>query len=309
MGIGSITSSNSMSGLQMVKAGSTDTKSKKIQNEITSVQQQIQKVSSKEDLSVSEKVNERKKLQREISSLNTELKQHQEELGKSKKKEIRLAELQENNNLTKEEKSENQNQTKETSAAQAGEKDMTASEKQAGQQGTVISSSSDGIVILKGNESQDDEAKEESIAEKEEKTTDNDNNTDTSLSRKETHAIISSNASVQQANRQGTVIAQTRDGIAVLKGEINQDEKLGIDTEKKQAELEKMEKKEQRAVTFQFSILGEANKTMKSAAEANSSAAKAMTPISAGNNAFINALKILQEDQQASQQRFNVSFG
>ena len=95
MGIGSITSTNSMSGMQMITAASTDPKIKNIQNEITDAKQQMQKLSSKEEISANEKASERKKFQKEISDLNTELKQHQEELRKSQKREIMLAELRE----------------------------------------------------------------------------------------------------------------------------------------------------------------------------------------------------------------------
>ena len=93
MGIGSITSAGSMSAMQMPTTGLKDQKSKNLQTEITDVQQQIQKLSSEEDLSASEKANEQKKLKREKSSLDTELKQHQEELLRSQKREEMLAEL------------------------------------------------------------------------------------------------------------------------------------------------------------------------------------------------------------------------
>ena len=94
MGISSITSTNSMSAMQMAAPNLKDQKSKNIQSDITNAQQQMKKLSSKEDLSANEKTNERKKLQKEISSLNIELKQYQEELRKSQKKEVMMAELQ-----------------------------------------------------------------------------------------------------------------------------------------------------------------------------------------------------------------------
>ena len=144
MGIGGVTSTNSMSSMQMLKAVSTDPKIKKIQNEITNAKQQMQKLSPKEELSDNEKETERKKLQKEISSLNTELKQHQEELRKSQKKEIRIAELQEDQKLTKEEKSEDKLQTKETSLEKADKKGLPTDKHQTASQGTVIASNSDG---------------------------------------------------------------------------------------------------------------------------------------------------------------------
>ena len=87
MGISGIASTNSMSVMQMSSTGLKDHKSKNIQNEITEVQQQIQKLSSAEELSANEKEDERKKLLKEKSSLDSELKQHQEELLRSQKRE------------------------------------------------------------------------------------------------------------------------------------------------------------------------------------------------------------------------------
>lgn len=318
MGIGNITSTNSMSSMQMLTAASSDPKIKTIQNEITDAKQQIQKLSSKEELSVNEKTNERKKLQKEISDLNTELKQHQEELRKSQKREIMLANLQEDESQAKEETSEDKIQTTESSINRTDEKKLPTDKQQTEQQETVISRNGDGVVVLRevmnpdgkhgvDTKKQTDETQEEDIAAKETKAIDSDMAAETGMSRKEMHAIVSADSSVQQAGRQGTIIAKTRDGIAILKGEMKQDEKRDINPEKKLAELEKMEKREQRAIAFQFSILGEANNTMKSAAEADAAGIKNNT-VRSENNAFINAMKVSQEDVQSSQQRFYVSF-
>lgn len=313
MGIVGVTSMNSMSNRQMTMTGSTDSKSKSIENEITGVQQQMQKISTKEDLSVNEKTNERKKLQKEISGLNTELKQHQEELRKSQKREIMMAELQEDKEPAKEEKSKGKIQVDETSLDKAAE---TKEEGQAGRQGTVIAKTEDGIVLFKGKNNQDenlgidaekkqaDEAKEQVVDEKETKAADSDKDKDTGLSRKEMFEIVSTDASAKQTNRQETVIARIQGGIAILKGEINQDERSGADTAKKQAELEKMEQKEQRARSFPFSVLGEANNTGKSAAKAKVSGIKDAAQINIENN----VIKLSQEDP-TSPQRFYISFG
>ncbi|MBD5522685.1 MAG: hypothetical protein HDR03_15935 [Lachnospiraceae bacterium] len=323
MGIGSITSTNSMSNMQMIKAASTDPKIKNIQNEITDIEQQVQKISSKEELSVNEKSDEKKKLKKEISSLNEKLKQQQEELLRAQKRESMLAELREDKKPAKEEESEDKLQTQTTSSDKADEKNLPADQQQTGSQESVITRNSDGAVVLKAEKNQDDtrgvdtekeqadKAKEESVSEKEAKATDSNMAADTGLSHKEIRAMVSADASVQQANHQGSVIARTRDGIAILKGEMNQDEKRGIDTERKQNELEKMEKREQRATTFQSSILGDANNTMKSATETNVAGSNDnSTQVTAdGNgNAYINALNLSQEDDQAAQQRFYVSF-
>ena len=318
MGIGSVTSISSMSGMRMTTASPSEPQSKRIQNEITNVRQQMQKLSSKEELSVSEKTNERKNLQKELSSLNTELKQYQEELRKSQKREIMMAELQEDMEPAKKENPEDKVQTKEFSLDKADERDLSTNGQNAESQGTVIFSSNDGVVILRDGMKPDgehnvdtekkqvDEANEESITEKESAAADKAVAADNGLSHKEIHAMLSADSSAQQAGRLGTIIAKTSDGIAILKGEIDRDEKRGIDTEKKQAELEKMENAEQRAIAFQSSILGEANNTMKSATEINVAETKDGTLFHV-ENAFINAMKVSQEDP-ASQQKFYVSF-
>lgn len=315
MGIGSVTSTNSMSSMQMITAASTDPKIKNVQNEITDTEQQLQKISSNEDLSVNEKADERQKLQKEISSLNTELKQYQEELSRSQKREAMLAELREEQAPSKEEESEDKIQTKETSSDQDDEKNPPADEQQTKTPGTVISQSSDGTVTIKEEinqdqnsgvdtaQEQDDESKEEAIVKEETKTEDDKKAADSRPTSREMRAMVSADSSIQQTKSQGTIIARTSDGIAILKEQIDQAQKRGENTEKKQAELEKMEKREEIATAFQFSILGEANNAMKSATESNSD-----SQINADNNAFINAMNISQQEEQAAQQRFYVSF-
>ena len=312
MGIGGVTSTSSMSNMQTLKAVSTDPKIKKIQNDITNAKQQMQKLSPKEELSATEKETERKKLQQEISSLNTKLKQHQDELRKSQQKEIRMAGLQEDQNLTKEEKPEDKTQTKGISLDKADERALPTDKHQTASPGTVITSNSDGTVILKGKINQDEkrgvDTEEKGITEKEEKNKNSDTDIEAGLSHKKVYAIVSSDSSVQQANRQGHIITSTRDGIAILKSEMNQDERRGVDTERKQAELEKMEKREQRAIVFQSAILGESNNTIKSAAKTNVTGMNDKAQVTAKNNAFFNALRVSQEETQAAGQRFHISF-
>lgn len=319
MGIGSITSINSMSVTQMTASDLKDQKSKSIQSEITNVQQQMQKLSSKEDLTVNEKTKEQKKLKKEISSLNTELKQHQEELRRSQKREIMMAQLQEDTEPEKEKKAENKTQQTEASSDTQDKKNLPGDEQRAANQGTVITQNSDGTVILKEavNQSKSsdtdtenkhtDETKENGINRIEAETTDNDMAADTNLSVREMHAMVSADSSVKQAGHLGTIVAKTRDGIAILKGEINRDEGRGIDTERKKAELEKMQKQEQQAMTFQFSILGDANDTIKSAAETNASL-KDNIQTKTENTFYVSGLNTPQEEQTA-QQQFYVSFG
>ena len=320
MEISSVRSMNSMSNMQTLKAVSTDPDIKKIQNDIANAKQQMQKLSPKEELSDPEKETERKKLKKEISSLNTKLKQHQEELRRSQQKEIRMAKQQEDQSQTKEEKAEEKAQTQGTSSDKADEKTLPTDKRQTLAPGTVIASNSDGTVIFKGNMNQDeknsvgteekqtDATKEKGLTEKEDKNTNGDTSAKSSLSSKEIYSIVSADSSVQQASRQGNIITSTKDGIAILKAEMDLDEKRGTDIEKKQAELEKMEKKEQRARAFQSAILGEANNTMNSTAKINVTGMNDKTQIQANNNAFINALRASQEETQAAEQRFHISF-
>lgn len=291
MGIGSVTSVNSMSDMKMTMVRSTDSESKNIKNEITGVQQQMKNLSSKEELSVDEKKNERRKLQQEILSLNTELRQHQEELRRSQRREILMAEMQKERTKKEEEKPEDKAKTEETSTDKAEEIKVSA-----GRQQTEDA----------------DKLKEESTENETKKVNgdmDTDKERDTGFSRKKMEAMVSADSSVQQAGRQGIVIARIRDGIVILKGEINQDMARGTDTEKKQEELEKLEKKEQRAMEAQFSILGEANRTMKSAADSELTEKKNSIQTVEENNPLINAVNYSKEESQAAQQRFYISIG
>lgn len=316
MGIGGIASTNRMSVVQTTSADLKDQKSKSIQNKISDVEQQIRKLSSEEDLSVNEKANEKKKLQKEESDLSTKLKQHQEELLRSQKREIMLTEMQEEQAPVEEETAEEKIQSNESSSATEDKRELPADAQQTAQPGTVITQNSDGTVILKEitnpvkNRDTDtpkpvDEAREEAIPAKETKEADDEEVTDTTLSGKELQAMVSADVSLQQADYQGTVIAKTEGGIAILKGEIKQDAYRGDDTERKQAELEKMQKQNQREQAFQFSILGEADDAMRAASETNSA--------TKGNpdtekTFYISGLSTPQEEQ-AAQQRFYVSFG
>lgn len=317
MVIGSITSTNRMSSMQTTAADLKGQKSKNIQNEITSTQQQMRKLSSKEDLSANEKTNKRKELQKEISSLNTELKQYQDELRRSQKRELMMAELQEDRETAREDKPKDKIQPEKAVSNSADEEKLQTDNEQSARQGTVITQNTDGTVILKespdqnrkpgvdAEDSQTDEAKEEAQDQKEQESKDNDIAANTSLSGKEIHAMAAADSSLEQANRLGTVVAKTRNGIAILKGEINQDENLGTDTSRKQAALEKMEKQEQRATAVQSSLLGEANHAAKQTAEANTSAKDG---IQANIENMVNAWNVFQEEE-ASQPKFFVSVG
>lgn len=323
MGISSITSANSMSVMPITAVDLKDHKTKNIQNEITDVQQQMQKLSSKEELSVDEKANERKKLQREKSSLNTELKQHEEELLRSQKKERMLAELRENTVPAKKEDAAGKVQPASSPSNTADSKNLSSGEQrnQTAQPGSVIFQSDDGTVILKEilnqntasatdtKNQQTDESSEDAIKKEKAERSDDDTATAANPSDQKMHALTAADSSLQQADRVGSVVARIDNSIATLKGEINQDKirDADADTEGAQTQLEKMEKQAQRAATFQFSILGEANNGMKSAMEANVTA-KDNAQADAEANSYVSALNKSLEDD-ISQPKFFVSFG
>lgn len=317
MGIGSVTSSNSMSFMQMTTISKPDAKSKQIQDDITNVEREIQKLSSNADLSYTEKADERKTLQKEKSSLNTELDQRQEELLRAQKREKLQAELREDQKPEKEEDEENDLRAKEVSSDTAAKTNATAAdESQTQSQGAVITNTNDGTVILKEDarpsetqgtvpeKEQAVKSEEESDVEEDAKAVDSDTNVNPS--REEMRAMVSADTFAQLASRQGTIITKTEDGIAILKGEMAQDERRGVNTERKQAELEKMEKQEERATAFQFSALGKAMDSMRSTAETNVAGINKTVQDNTENNAYTTALRASREEQ-AMQQQFQVS--
>lgn len=275
MGIGGITSANSMPAMQITASDLKDQKSKSLQNKIDDVQQQIQKLSSEEELSAIQKADEQKKLQKEKSDLTTQLRQHQEQLRKSQKKEIKSAALQEDMRSSEEDPAEGRVQSTDTASNDTANKELPSGERQTLQPGTIISQSADGVVILKGFTDQDTagaitaESKQAEATPAAFEETGEDSTGDDGQSFREMQAMVSADSSLQQIDRLGNVIAKTDDDIAVLRGEIKQDEKRGIDAERKQAELDDMQKQNRRALAFQFSQLGDVNNPMNAAAEPN----------------------------------------
>lgn len=186
---------------------------------------------------------------------------------------------------------------------------------------TVISQNSDGTVILKEvlNPAADntdaaqtkpaDETRESAAAEEtkpEEEETDTDPAAEFRPTVQEMQAMVSSAASMQIADHMGTLVTKTDDGIAVLKGEIKQDEYRGTNTDRKQAEFEDMQQQKNREMEFQFSMLGEAGSTMKTAADKESDTNALQTDT--GKHFQVSGLNVPQ-DEQAAQQGFQVSIG
>ena len=86
MGIDSIKRMDNLSGRPMAKAQPADSVIKGIEDEISEIQRQRQKLSSKEELPISEKAKKRQELQQKISDLNRELRQRQVEIRKEQQK-------------------------------------------------------------------------------------------------------------------------------------------------------------------------------------------------------------------------------
>ena len=182
------------------------------------------------------------------------------------------------------------------------------------QPGTVITQNSDGTVILKeilnqsterdadANEQRTETIKEETVAaEREKQAAEDEESVDTGLSGNEVQMIVSANTTMQQADRQGALVTGTNDDIAVLKGEIKQDAYRGTDTERKQEELREMQKQQKREMAFEFSMLGEANRTALSAADQDASIKS-----TAERTFRVSGVNASQEDI-ALQQGFQVS--
>ncbi len=83
LSIGSINgSSDPGAAAYYIGNGINDTYSKEIQSQIMNKQKELQELSSKEDLSLEDKMKKRQAIQKEISDLNIELRQHQIEQRK-----------------------------------------------------------------------------------------------------------------------------------------------------------------------------------------------------------------------------------
>ncbi len=76
-------------------------------------------------------------------------------------------------------------------------------------------------------------------------------------------AMLAADSSVQQAKSQGVVVGKIENGIAILKGEIQQDKLYGTNVERKEEILAKQRKRVSRALGAQFSALGNVKQTMK----------------------------------------------
>ena len=92
-------------------------------------------------------------------------------------------------------------------------------------------------------------------------------NQESGLSKKKMHAMISAGSSMKQSEAHRNVAMQLDGKVNVLQEEIKIDSNRGQNTEKKQEELTKAQARATAAASSQMSVLGDANKVMKKAAE------------------------------------------
>lgn len=71
---------NNMQNAGINRQMGTDSVSKNIQNQIANAQKQLQELSSDKEMSIEEKMNKRQELQKQITDLNNQLRQHQIEM-------------------------------------------------------------------------------------------------------------------------------------------------------------------------------------------------------------------------------------
>lgn len=94
------------------------------------------------------------------------------------------------------------------------------------------------------------------------------------MSQATTAAIISADSSMKQAQVQGSVASGMENRAGVLKIEIKMDAARGNSVEEKQEELAEVEQTAAKATASQLNTLGEANRGMKEAQEADQAAGK-----------------------------------
>ena len=81
MKINSLDGTNTFTG-GMNRCAATDSVSKNIQNQIANAQKQLQELSANKDMSIEEKMKKRQEIQKQITDLNNQLRQHQIEQRK-----------------------------------------------------------------------------------------------------------------------------------------------------------------------------------------------------------------------------------
>ena len=242
-----------------------DAVSKNIQDEISEVQRQKQGLSSKQEMSEAERSKKKQELQQKLNSLNMRLRQRQAEVSRKQKQADRLEELSASDtgrtHRTEEsgrpktapdrESGKNTRQgmdaeapvTKDAVEKMTGaentersagktERNTGTSERNTGMTGHSTGKPEHGAGEIKRSteDNRDEQLKASGIPQ------------DKMLS------IVNGEISIEQTDRREAVIARIEGGIAILKGEIRQDEMLGNDVQKKKAELKSREMKVRNAI-------------------------------------------------------------
>lgn len=271
MSVGGINAAGGMSVGQM-KSQSTDAFSKSIQNKITTVQQKMQQLSSKEDLPVEEKTKKRQELQQELSSLNTQLRQHRADTSR-KQRQTEAGETQRQAEAGR--KSQQEAAVKEAEADRQKAEAARAEAVQTEKVQTAKAQPEKAQPESRQNEpAQAETEQKDKVQPKEVQAESGQNsrntkeieNIDTGFSRREVRAMAAAETSMARAQRQGAVVARIEGGVAILRGEISQDEARGINVERKEAELARQEEKSWNATASQSTVLGEARQVMREAA-------------------------------------------
>lgn len=275
MEINNVKAMEGTSGGQNTKAQPVDSISKNIQNEISDVQRKRQELSSKEDIPVEEKQKKRREMQQEISRLNTQLRQRQAEMRREKQKELLSEEVKTDPDKTKEEEAKKA-ETKKVETKEAGQ--------------TV---------------------KDERKTREEEKKGTEEENKAIGISGTGMQETVAADLAMRQLRSRQNVISGMENGIAILQGEIRQDEARGANVEQKQAALKKQEEKVQKASAPRFSVLDNTYKVIVDATRANTGGSKetAVNNVKRNSdaNAFIKSSNYAKENKQ-SPQPFYTSF-
>lgn len=122
---------------------------------------------------------------------------------------------------------------------------------------------------------------------------------------------VAADLAMRQLRSRQSVISGMENGIAILQGEIRQDEARGANVEQKQAALKKQEEKVQKASAPRFSVLDNTYKVIVDATRANTGGSKetAVNNVKRNSdaNAFIKSSNYTKENKQ-SPQPFYTSF-
>lgn len=203
-----------------------DVVSKNIQNEISEVQRQKQGLTTKQEMSEAERSKKKQELQQELNSLNTRLRQRQAEVSRERKKEERLEEL-----------------TAPDTDMQKGRPEETGAEKAAPGSEAEIN-----LEKISSTEARDPKSADEKVNDIEDtghsiEDDRNEGQKNLGVPQDKMQSIVAGDIFKEQAERREAVIARIEGGIAILKGEIRQDEMRGEDVEHKKAELKSREAK------------------------------------------------------------------